>query len=88
MQIDGGGDGAGAGHQSKMVPAGQVLGGLELGGWSSNDLANPINILPSLNADWLEEVPQLLIPPFYVGRTQREGRERGRLCDKTLGISL
>lgn len=72
------------------MPAGQVLGGL--GQWSSDDLTNPVDILPGSNGssatDWLEEVPQLLIPPFYIGRTQQEARERVYLCDKTLGVGL
>lgn len=92
MQIDGAHDEAGAGHWSKNVPVGQVLGGLERGQWSADDLADPIDTLPGSNGssatDWLEEVSQLLVQPFYIGQTQQEPRERGHPCDKTVGVSL
>lgn len=92
MQIDGARDEAGAGHWSKNVPVGQVLGGLERGQWSADDLADPIDTLPGSNGssttDWLEEVSQLLVQPFYIGQTQQEPRERGHPCDKTVGVSL
>lgn len=46
MQIDGARDEAGAGHWSENVPVGQVLGGLERGQWSADDLADLIDTLP------------------------------------------
>lgn len=92
MQIDGARDEAAAGHWSKNVPVGQVLGGLERGQWSADDLADPTDTLPGSNGssatDWLEEVSQLLVQPFYIGQTQQEPREQGHLCDKTVGVSL
>lgn len=88
VQMQGSCDGAGAGRWGKRRPAGQVLGGLELGDGSQTTgkpSRHPAGFKSSSATDWLEEVPQPLIPPLDIGQTQQEARGQGHLGNKTVG---
>lgn len=62
-----------------------------LGWWLSDDLANPIDILPGSNAALPltsgRKYPASH-PTFDIGLTQQEARGQGHLGNKTLGVSL
>lgn len=81
MQIDGARDEAGAGHWSKNVPVGQVLGGLERGQWSADDLADPIDTLPGSNGssatDGWKKYPSSSSSPSILARPNRNPENEG-----------
>lgn len=81
MQTDVCGGRAGAGHQSKKAPARLWLGSLEPGRGLSDDLANPVSILPASHpssaTDQSEETPQPFILPLKLAEPNQQPEDKG-----------